>query len=301
MAGSATTATRRRLPGTPQPTQHWQGGEGLVLAGDSWGDPAGPLVILLHGGGQTRHAWGATGKLLAAAGCHAIALDARGHGDSQWSPSGDYSTDAMVQDLKAVIASHGGRPPVLIGASMGGITSLVGVGEGRIEARALILVDVVPRCEASGVARIKAFMQQHDNGFASLDEVAEAISRYQPQRRKPASTQGLVKNLRGAPDGRLHWHWDPRYLDTPLDLVARYERLSDCARQLRLPTLLVRGAQSDVVSQEGLQDFLTLCPHAEHLSVADARHMVAGDRNDAFGKAAWDFLSRHLLLGASAS
>ncbi len=295
MAGSGITATRRRLPGTPQPMHHWQGRDGLLLAGDSWGEPGAPLVILLHGGGQTRHAWGGTGALLAEAGCHALALDARGHGDSQWSPGGDYSTDAMVQDLKTVIASLGGQPPVLIGASMGGITSLVGIGEDQVEARALILVDVVPRCEAPGVARIKAFMQQRPDGFASLDEVAEAIARYQPQRPKPASTRGLVKNLRATADGRLHWHWDPRYLDATHDLEERYQRLSECARRLRLPTLVVRGAQSDVVSEEGLQDFLGLCPHAEHLNVAEARHMVAGDRNDAFGRAAWDFLRRHLL------
>jgi len=296
MADPEFIAQRSRLPGTPQPMRSWRGADGVTLAGDCWGDPEGPLVFLLHGGGQTRHAWGATGALLASAGCHAVALDARGHGDSQWSASGDYSTDAMVQDLKAVIASFGDRPAVLIGASMGGITSLVGIGEGEINASALILVDVVPRCEASGVTRIKAFMQQRPEGFETLDEVAEAIARYQPQRRKPASRQGLVKNLRIAPNGRLYWHWDPRYLEATHDLESRYQRLSNCARRLRLPTLLVRGAQSDVVSEAGVQDFLALCPHAEHLDVAQARHMVAGDRNDVFGKAAWDFLCRHLPI-----
>jgi non-heme chloroperoxidase len=201
MADRQANATRSRLPGTPQPMRYWRGAEGVMLAGDCWGDPEGPLVILLHGGGQTRHAWGGTGALLAQAGCHAVALDARGHGDSQWSPSGDYDTDVMVQDLKAVIASFGGRKPVLIGASMGGITSLVAIGECQIEASALILVDVVPRCEPPGVARIKAFMQQRPEGFESLDEVAEAIARYQPQRRQPASRQGLLKNLRATAGG----------------------------------------------------------------------------------------------------
>lgn len=291
-----TAQDRKRLPGTPDPMHRWQGADGLWIAGDSWGEPGAPLVLLLHGGGQTRHAWKGTGALLGEAGCHAIALDARGHGDSDWSAVGDYSPEAMVRDLQAVLTAIGGRKPILVGASMGGITSLMAVGESRVDAAALILVDVVPRCEPQGVARIKSFMQQSPDGFASLEEVAEAVSRYQPQRTRPSSTRGLAKNLRVCAEGRYHWHWDPRYLATPLDLEARYQRLSACARALRLPTLLARGAQSDVVTDEGVRDFLSLCPHAESLNVAKASHMVAGDQNDAFGRAAWDFLQRHLRL-----
>lgn len=291
-----TIESRIRLPGTPNPMHRWLGADGVLIAGDSWGDPQGPMVVLLHGGGQTRHAWKETGALLGAAGCYAIALDARGHGDSGWSTTGDYSCDAMVRDLRAVLATLGGRSPVLIGASMGGITSLIAVGEGQVDARALILVDVVPRCEPEGVARIKAFMLQSPDGFSSLDEAAEAISNYRSQRSRPASNKGLAKNLRISADGRYHWHWDPRFLDVPPDLVGRYERLSASARQLRLPVLLVRGAESDVVTDEGANDFLASCPHAECLNVSKASHMVAGDQNDAFGGAARDFLARHLRL-----
>ena len=269
---------RSRLPGTPCPKHRWLGSDGLWIAGDSWGDPGGPLVVLLHGGGQTRHAWKGTGALLGEAGCHAIA------------------PDSMVRDLQAVLSTVGGCTPVLIGASMGGITSLVAAGEERVNAAALILVDIVPRCEPQGVARIKAFMQQRPDGFASLDEVAEEISHYQPQRSRPASTKGLAKNLRRSADGRLHWHWDPRYLSAAPDLAGRYQRLSACAQRLRLPTLLVRGAQSDVVTDEGVRDFMSLCPHAESLNVAEASHMVAGDQNDLFGRAAWNFLQCHLGL-----
>lgn len=287
--------SRQRLPGTPKAMHYWPGSEGVMIAGDAWGNPAHPLVIMLHGGGQTRHAWKGTGALLGAAGCFAVALDARGHGDSGWSAEGDYSTDAMVRDLCSVVAALGGRKPVLIGASMGGICSLVAAGEKHVDASAVILVDVVPRCEVEGVERVKAFMRQSPDGFSCVEEAADAISRYRAQRTRPASLKGLAKNLRLSADGRYHWHWDPRFLSRPAESIGRYERLSACARRLQMPVLLARGADSDVVTDQGAQDFLELCPHAQDLSIAKASHMVAGDQNDAFGNAASEFLLRHLV------
>lgn len=290
---------RERLPGTPSPAHRWHGADGVSIAGDSWGDPHGPLVVLLHGGGQTRHAWKGTGALLGAAGCYAIALDARGHGDSDWSSVGDYSPDVMVRDLQAVIAATGRPCTALIGASMGGVTSLIAAGEGMVNAEAVILVDVVPQCAADGVARIKAFMQQKPEGFTSLQEVADAIARYRAPAGAAAagpaaSTQGLAKNLRAGADGRYHWHWDPRLLSVAPDLAQRYKRLASSAQRLRMPVLLVRGARSDVVTDAGVVDFLGQCPHAEVVNVRDASHMVAGDQNDLFGAVAVAFLQRHL-------
>ncbi len=290
-------AAGKRLTGTPDPMHLWSGANDVSIAGDSWGDEAGPLVVLLHGGGQTRHAWGGTGEMLGRAGYFAVAFDARGHGDSGWSRDGNYGQDIMVRDLECVIAALGGRRPVIVGASMGGGTGLVAVGEDHVDASALILVDIVPYTEPEGVARIKAFMSQRPEGFSSLEEVADAISRYRPYRPRPRSLEGLAKNVRLAADGKYQWHWDPRFLASPRDLERRHERLSACASRLRLPTLLVRGGSSDVVSEEGARAFLTLCPHAEYVNVRQAGHMVAGDRNDVFGQAALDFLARTVPVG----
>jgi non-heme chloroperoxidase len=270
----------------------WPGADGVSIAGDSWGDPGGRLVLLLHGGGQTRHAWKGTGEMLGAAGYHAVALDARGHGDSDWAPDGAYDGDVMVRDLQCVIAALNGSRPILVGASMGGITSLMAVGEGRVDASALVLVDVAPQVEPAGVEKIQAFMAQKPEGFESLDEVAEAISNYQPHRTRPRTLDGLAKNIRLGADGRYHWHWDPRWQATPRALDERLVRLSACARRLVLPTLLVRGGLSDVLSEDGARGFLAMCPHSEYLNVTDAAHMVAGDRNDVFGTAMIGFLGR---------
>lgn len=281
-----------RLPGTPEPTHRFDGAGGVRIAADAWGDPRGPLVLLQHGGGQTRHAWKGAGQTLGARGYHAVALDARGHGDSDWAPDGTYGQDIMVQDLQRVIAQLGGRRPVLVGASMGGGVSLVAVGEDHIDATALVLVDIAPRIEAEGAANISRFMGQKPEGFASLEEVADAISRYQPHRRRPTTLDGLAKNVRLGSDGRYRWHWDPKFRGKRRALEQREARLNACARRLKLPTLLIRGGLSDVLSEEGAQSFLALCPHSEYVNIGDAGHMVAGDRNDVFANAVIEFLSR---------
>src|SRR5690349_812471 len=199
-------SARRRLPGTPEPMHHWPGSGGVELAGDAWGPVDGPLVLLQHGGGQTRHAWKGAGESLGNAGYYAIAFDARGHGDSDWAPDGVYGQDVMVQDLKCLIAALGDRRPVLVGASMGGGTSLVAVGEDHVDATALVLVDIAPRIEPDGVQKIQSFMSQRPDGFDSLEQVAEAIANYQPHRARPRSLDGLAKNIRLGDDGRYYWH-----------------------------------------------------------------------------------------------
>jgi pimeloyl-ACP methyl ester carboxylesterase len=287
----------RRLPSTPDPMHRWPGSGGVTLAGDSWGDPTGPLVILQHGGGQTRHAWKGAGERLGAAGYYTIAFDARGHGDSDWSPEGLYTQDAMVADLVSVLAAIGGRRPVLVGASMGGGTSLVAIGEDHVDATALVLVDIAPRVEPAGIDKIRAFMSQSPDGFDSLEEVAQAIASYQPHRPRPRTLDGLAKNVRLGEDGRYHWHWDPRTRIRDADFEARRARLEECARNLSLPTLLVRGGLSDVLSEEGAQRFLEVCPHAQYVSVPGAAHMVAGDRNDNFANAVVNFLGRTVPVG----
>ena len=285
----------RRLPGAPDPSDYFEGRAGRI-AGDRFGQPDGPLVVLQHGGGQTRHAWRGVGQTLGEAGYNVVSLDARGHGDSDWDPAGDYGRDAMVADLVAVLEQLDAGPPTLVGASMGGNTSLAALGEGKVDGRALVLVDIAPRTRAEGTRKIGEFMNQRPDGFDSLEQVAEAIANYQPHRERPRNLDGLAKNIRLGEDGRYHWHWDPAFRRRPMmsreEIQERTRRLEACARQLTVPTLLVRGGLSDVLDEEGAQAFLALVPHAEYVNVKDAAHMVAGDRNDIFGERVVEFLYR---------
>jgi non-heme chloroperoxidase len=271
----------------------WQGHDGVTIAGDSWGDPDGPLVVLLHGGGQTRHAWKGAGETLGDSGYRAVAYDARGHGDSDWAASAeDYAPDYMVEDLVCVTRALGSDNPILVGASMGGGTSLLSIGLNKVDAAALVLVDMAPRIEPEGSRKIQAFMSQKPDGFDTLEEVAEAIANYQPHRKRPRNLDGLAKNVRLGANGKYKWHWDPvRRAGQRINSDYR-ERLRECADRLELPTLLVRGGLSDVLSEEGARSFLEQCPHAEYVNVANAAHMVAGDRNDIFAGSVIEFLTR---------
>jgi len=258
------------------------------------GPESGQPVILLHGGGQTRHSWSKAALELAAAGYRAIALDLRGHGESEWCPEGRYALDDHIADLGTVMDSlH--SAPVLVGASLGGVVSLVGQGEQRLpRAHALVLVDVVPRMEADGIQEIINFMSANPSGFVSVDAAAEAVAMYLPHRPRRSSTHGLLKNLRQRDDGRYYWHWDPAihaHGGSPDHMDALAQRMEKAAEQIDIPTLVVRGAKSRVVSAEGLAQLAKLIPHAGHVDVAAAGHMVAGDQNDEFNAAILEFLA----------
>ncbi len=276
------------------------GANGVELVADAYGHPDDPAVLLLHGGGQTRHSWGGTAATLARRGFHAVSADLRGHGESDWDPDGNYGFDAFRADTEAwcdLLASRSphGRPAV-VGASMGGLAGLWTEGSRAEEGlgpagRALVLVDVAHRIEPEGVARIVGFMTGRPEGFASLQEVADAIAAYMPHRPRPTNLDGLARNLRLGEDGRYRWHWDPRFMspDRPRasavpDVFAHH------AGRLRMPVLLVRGRMSDVLSEDAAQEFLTIVPHARYVDVGDAHHMVAGDKNDTFTDAVVEFL-----------
>ncbi len=269
---------------------------GVELVADAWGDPDHPAVLLAHGGGQTRHSWGGTAAVLARHGWYAISIDLRGHGQSGWSDDGDYRFGRFAEDV-ADIAGRLDRP-AMVGASLGGLTGLL--VEGRVGGtfRSLVLVDITPRMEPEGVDRIMAFMgETMDRGFGSLEEAADAVAAYNPHRPRTNDASGLAKNLRLDEDGRWRWHWDPAFLtgmgeDPGSPLESEFHR---AARAVSLPTLLVRGRMSDLVSDETAREFLADAPHAEYVDVSDAGHMVAGDRNDAFTSAVVEFLERHRL------
>lgn len=279
-------------------TRRYRGAGGLTLAADIGGDPAHPGIVFMHGGGQTRQSWGAALRQLAGAGYHVVSLDMRGHGDSDRAADGDYRFSRFVEDLREVLTQLPPRP-ALVGASLGGLTGLLTLGESAPDeqlASALVLVDVVPKVEREGTDRISRFMTGNPEGFATLEDAADAVAAYLPNRPRPRNTDGLRKNLRLRADGRWHWHWDPEFATGVLrpETHRLVERMRAAAQRVKVPTLLVRGAISDVVSPQAAQDFLSLLPSAEFYDVPGAGHMVAGDDNDAFNAAVIDFLRRRL-------
>ncbi|MEW9571352.1 alpha/beta fold hydrolase [Rhodanobacter sp. Si-c] len=267
-------------------------GDGVCLAVETRHAGGAPTLLFAHGFGQTRGAWSGAMAALAALGCRCVSFDARGHGESGRLPGGGYHMQQFADDLLGLARAQPG-PPVLVGASMGGLLGLVTAGETRpAPFRALVLVDITPRWETRGVERILAFMQAHPDGFASYGEAAEQIAAYLPHRAGRKSEEQLRPLLREGTDGRLRWHWDPALLAG--DLVAESERyqprLLAAARQVDVPVLLLSGERSDVVSHATVVEFLQLVPHAHHVQVAGATHMLAGDANDAFTREIASFI-----------
>jgi pimeloyl-ACP methyl ester carboxylesterase len=159
----------------------------------------------------------------------------------------------------------------------------------------VVLVDVTPRMDPAGVAKVQGFMRARmEEGFASIEEAADAVAEYLPHRKRPPTTEGLKKNLRKHDDGRYRWHWDPRFMQrgapSQADREGFVKRLSDAAANLKVPVLLVRGRESELVAEEHVRNFMELVPHARYADISGAGHMVAGDRNDIFAQAVIDFL-----------
>lgn len=287
--------------------------DGITLTADCYQhDAARAVVLLLHGGGQNRHAWATTARRLRARGYTVVTYDARGHGDSDWDPNGRYDLDGLASDLLAVREhTSADRPPVVVGASLGGMTIL---GTHLLAPPDLwtgvVLVDITPRMEFHGARRVVSFMAAHPDGFGTLDDAADVIAEFNPHRARPEKLDGLQKVLRQRDDGRWIWRWDPAFITSnfqflqgdPATGAEKFDAISELliegARRVKAPTVLVRGVLSDVTSQQSVDEFLAVVPHAEAVDISGTGHMVAGDDNDAFTAAVADFLDRTIRPSA---
>lgn len=273
------------------------GAHGVVLAASKSAGRA-PAVVLAHGFGQTRGAWTSTARAIAEAGYGTLSYDARGHGESDWNGTdlpydGEHFTDDLI-----VVAGELAQPPVLVAASMGGLFGLMAESRWPGLFSAMVLVDITPRWETRGVERILSFMSAHPHGFESLDTAADAIAAYMPHRPRK-SAESLRTLLRPTADGRWTWHWDPRLVaELARDSEQHQNAITEAARQVQCPLLLISGGRSDLVSPATVSEFLSLVPHAQHVHLPDATHMVAGDDNNAFTAAVLNYLD---ALPAAAS
>ncbi len=257
-----------------------------------------PFILFLHGGGQTRFAWENSAVAMSHLGFDCLTIDLRGHGDSDWDETGSYSLDSSVGDI-AYILKEFRRDVFLVGASFGGYLSMLVTGEELHKVQryiqAIILVDVAPTANPSGIQEIISFMQAHQEGFSSLEEAALVIQKYLPHRKPSQDVQGLQKNLRYR-NNRWFWHWDPNFLNfvTLETGVKPFEqRLQNALGSIEQPILLVRGALSSIVDEIDVQKAKEIAPHMEYIDVKKATHMVVGDKNDIFLQVISTFLQKY--------
>lgn len=272
------------------------GAGGLVLAATEFTPTASPPrpgnLLFAHGFGQTRGAWQRTCAVLADAGYAGLSYDARGHGESGRNPDGlAYAGEQFADDL-IIAAGEQPQPPILVGASMGGLFGMIAEARWPGLFRAMVLVDITPRWEQAGMQRILGFMTAFPEGFDSLEHAAEIVAAYLPHRRKRKTAEELGELLHHGEDGRWRWHWDARLIDDLVRDSARHQDdIANAARTLRCPVLLISGGRSDLVSASTVEEFHDLVPHARHAHLPQATHMLAGDDNDAFTSTVLDYLA----------
>jgi esterase len=265
---------------------------GMRLHYVDWGTQDCPAVLFLHGGGLTARTWDLV-CLVLRSGSHCVALDQRGHGDSEWSPGLDYDTAAHVGDLEALIAHLGLERPVLVGQSMGALNALTFASRHAQSLAGLVLVDMTPDVRMQGAKRIVDFVTAPAE-LDSVDAFVERAMQFNPARDPRLLRRSLLHNLRRLPSGKWTWKYDRRAMTRE-----NFERVRSEVSAVRerlvfvtCPTLVVRGERSDVVSSESAAALADALPRGEWTSVPDAGHTVQGDNPRDLAVALEAFLRR---------
>jgi len=252
-------------------------------------------VLLVHGGAQSRRAWDVGVGMLSRAGYRSIAIDMRGHGDSDWAPDGNYALEHWAEDLTQVVtllAQDDPRPVAVVGASRGGQSALLTAVALPALVSCAVLIDVTPQNDESGVALIRSFLQRSAEGFDSVRECADSVADFMKRPRR-SSVSGLARILRQDADGRWFWRWDPRMADSRFVRPPSEQILmEEAARNVRVPVLLVRAGMSELVRAQDVEHFRALLPTLEVEEVPGIPHMITGDSNAAFLPAVIAFLRR---------
>jgi len=240
-----------------------------------WGGSGHP-ILLLHGGGLNAHTWDVVCLMLRDR-YRCVALDQRGHGDSEWSPANDYGVETQVVDVEGFVDSLKLANPVLVGQSMGGLNSMAYAVRRSVQMKALVVVDVGPEINPAGTQRIREFAGTPE--LESPEAFLERAVKFNPLRNPAVLRRSLFYNLRQLPTGKWALKHDQRRASEEVGRIAaaQRERLAKEVSQISCPTLIVRGALSDVLSDEAAEKFARSLPHARWLRVENAGHNVQGD------------------------
>jgi pimeloyl-ACP methyl ester carboxylesterase len=278
-----------RDPGLPQTRDIVANGVRLHLL--EWGPALAPTIVLLHGGSLTAHTWDLTCASLSPE-YHCLAVDLRGHGDSEWPPDSDYRLTVMAKDIVELIAQECPTPPVLIGMSLGGLTAIQLAGGTDTALAGLVIVDVGPEVRFEGARSILAFTAT-DQEMPAVEDFVEKAMRFNPGRRPELLRRSLLHNLRPLPNGHWTWKWDPRRMkNADYEAMARdHAALWDIVANIETPALVVRGGRSPVFTAEDAERLTSALPTATSVVVEDAGHTVQGDNAKGFLDVLRPFLS----------
>lgn len=266
---------------------------GLRLHYLDWGSEDKPWLLCLHGAAQNAHMWDFTALALCTR-YRVIAADQRGHGDSAWAPNGEYDRASYVGDVGSFVDHMGMEKLTLVGLSMGGSNSVAYTATHPGKVRALVVVDVGPEPAPAGGRAVNNFVTQRDV-LDTYEEFVQRVIEYSPFRPEWQIRGSLRHSLMQRPDGKWTWKYDPALRD-PARRAQRQAAREDPASRWELweritcPTLIVRGQQSDVLSQDVANRMLERNPNSRLVEVPNAGHRVPGDNPVAFEAAVLAFL-----------
>ena len=255
-----------------------------------WGDIANPTVLMLHGALQQAHSWDFV-SLAFSDDFHVLALDQRGHGDSDWAPEGDYSIEAQQRDIDGFAEALGLNSFILIGHSMGGRNAYVWASRHPKALKALVIVDTGPEIQRRGQERIQRFRELPDE-LDTFEEFAQRVQEYTGRSRE--QTLGALKySIRQRSDGKWTWKYD-KLMRTPgrRDTAWTSEQLWECVGRIDCPTLVVRGGQSDLFLEETMDRMQRAIPNCITATIPRAGHLVQGDNPVDFVATVRDLLHR---------
>jgi pimeloyl-ACP methyl ester carboxylesterase len=268
--------------------------DGVRIAVELRGEPGRPPIVLLHGGAQSRSAWRGGAQMFAEHGFRVASMDLRGHGESDWSREGDYSFDRHIGDLVAVIRALG-PPAVLLGASLGGHVSLLTAARHPELVSLLMLADVTPWIDEEAGDAMRETMRRAVDGYATVEEAAAMVDRLRGSASR-GSASGLRPHLDEREDGRFYWRWDARFVE---DRFVRHGGegglFALAAQSLRVPVFVMRGALSEVTSPAQIERFARAVPALSFVEISGVGHMVTGESNDAYARAALSHLAERGL------
>jgi esterase len=242
-----------------------------------WGTKGRHPILFLHGGGLNAHTWDLV-CLMLRENYHCLALDQRGHGDSEWEPTSDYSFDSQIRDIEGFVAKLSLHRPLVVGHSMGGFAAMGYAMKHAKTLAGLVLVDVGPELSMEGGKRIRDFISQ-DRELDSVEAFVERAMAFNPMRNPALLRRSLLHNLRRLPNGRWTWKHDPKRMspDFAQERAERSKQILDEVHSISCPTLVLRGDRSDVFTDKNAEKFAKELPNGRWLRVANSGHTIQGD------------------------
>jgi pimeloyl-ACP methyl ester carboxylesterase len=248
--------------------------DGRPLSALVWGESP-PEIVLVHGGAQNAHTWDTVALAL---GRPLVAVDLPGHGHSGWRPDHDYRPAVLAADLASAWPEWAPEARLVVGMSLGGLTSIAMAARYPDLVRRLVLVDITPGVNAEKSRAITEFVSGPER-FASFDEILERTIRHNPGRSESSLRRGIIHNAKELDTGEWTWRWDPqRTMGQPADGAVGFARLWDDLAAIRVPVTLLRGADSPVVDDADVAEVLRRQPSAEVIVVEGAGHSIQGDQ-----------------------